>query len=326
MSSRLLMGLAVVFFTAALVLGWLGIQLSTTPAVSEPEVEAREEEEPDPRADAEDSVDEDRVDVVFASRDLAAGELVRAEDLHVERLREVPPLAFGKKEEVVGRMLASRVRAHEPLTEARFARASQLTRSLGPGERAVAISVNDETGAGGFLRPGDRVDVLLHLPGERRADVDESAQHAHRNLRVLAYGKDLAVPADGVVDRDEDDEGSRRRGASTAVLAVPDEEATRLMLADHAGSLRLAARPAVERRPDFDREAFDEYDERERQDPLTLDVLREPEDEDGDRGLLALDDLRPEPRREESEPGAPEPPPVFLHRGGDSEAIQPSEQ
>ncbi|WP_019625172.1 Flp pilus assembly protein CpaB [Thioalkalivibrio sp. ALJT] len=337
MSSRLLMGLAAVFFVAALVLGALGIHLSGTSDVADTEVEVRERVAPEPRDDAADPADQDRVDVVFASRDLAAGEIIRAEDLHVERLRAVPPQAFGDPEAVVGRMLESRVRAHEPLTAARFARASQLTRTLGPGERAVAISVNDETGVGGFLQPGDRVDVLLHLPSERRDAIDESAQYAHRNLRVLAYGRDLAVPADGVVDRDEeDDNGARRRGASTAVLAVPDAEATRLMLADHAGTLRLAARPAVERRPDFDPEAFAEHDEGERQEPLTLGVLRDPEDADteGDaddeaegRGLLSLDDLRPAPLREEvAAPDAPRPPPVFLHRGDSVEEIERSDQ
>ncbi|MEL0027488.1 MAG: RcpC/CpaB family pilus assembly protein, partial [Perlucidibaca sp.] len=43
---------------------------------------------------------------------------------------------------------------------------SEVARLLRPGERAIAIPVDEVVGGGGFVQPGDLVDVLLFLRGE----------------------------------------------------------------------------------------------------------------------------------------------------------------
>jgi pilus assembly protein CpaB len=65
---------------------------------------------------------------------------------------------------------------------------------LEPGMRAMAIRVTVETAAGGFILPGDRVDVLLtretnlsnaRSPG-RRSDSKFSSSTVMQNIKVLA--------------------------------------------------------------------------------------------------------------------------------------------
>src|SRR5690606_9287495 len=59
-----------------------------------------------------------------------------------------------------------------------------------PGMRAMAISVTVDTAAGGFILPGDRVDVL------QAGDVDDRSvtRTVMRNVRVLAIDQ-AAAPA-----------------------------------------------------------------------------------------------------------------------------------
>lgn len=316
MNSRALIGLAAVFFVMALALAWLGIQLSTAVDPGETVTEAPAPEEAPAKPDPDEMVS-DGVTVVFAARNLEAGELVEPADLYIETLRRRPPLAFVDEEQVVGLMVEAPVRQGEMLLHSRFARASQLSRGLRPGEQAVAISVNDVVGAGGFLHPGDRVDVLLFL-AERGGN--DSAQRTHADLRVLAYGADLAVPADGVVDERDGDDARRTRGSATAVLAVPDDKVTSLMLADNAGTLRLAARPAEERHPGFEPAAVEAETRGPDAARIEYHTLRNPEDAD-ERRLVGLDAFRPE--EPDAEPAAPARPPVFLHRGTEREAVWP---
>lgn len=323
MNSRALMGLAVVFFLGAFALAWLGIQLSGDDAAPETAVVEADQTLPDDGASAEAA--EAGVPVVFARRGLEPGQLVSADDLHTERLRERPPLAFADGDRVAGLMVEAPVRAGEMLLESHFARASQLTRGLEPGEQAVAISVDDVVGAGGWLAPGDRVDVLLYLDDGAARGGDASAQRVHADLRVLAYGPDLAIPGDGVIDpRDDDRFRHGQRGALTAVLAVPEDQATRLMLADNAGRLRLAARAAAERRPDFDREAPGAGAALPEPEAIGGAELSDPPDAAA-RGRVSLETLRP---RRGAAPAAqddePRPPPVFLHRGTERETVWPA--
>ena len=317
MNSRILTVLAVVFFLGAFSLAWFGVQLSGQGEGVETVVREHEPE-PTESGPAEDAGD--RVAVVFARRDLEPGELVTAEDLHTEHLRERPPLAFADAERVEGLMVEAPVRAGEMLLESRFARASQLSRGLEPGEQAVAIGVDDVVGAGGWLAPGDRVDVLLYLDDRGGA---ASAQRVHADLRVLAYGEDLAVPADGVVDARDDDAARGRRGSMTAVLAVPEDQATRLMLADNAGRVRLAARAAAERRPDLDPDAWPDDSDLPEPEAVQRTELGAPSAAE-ERGRVALDALRPGGGEPATRRHDPPPPPVFLHRGTEREAVRPS--
>lgn len=244
MNSRMTMALAAVLLLGALLAGYWGIALSRAP-------QAESKAAPAPSGElsqiSEDPADKLRTPVVVAARALSPFVAVTAEDLRIEQLRIAPPGSFSKPEEVIGRRPWTPVPAGAWLGPASFEAGGPLARMIRPGERAVAVPVDEVVGGGGHLQPGDYVDVLLFLRGESGKD-EESAQVAVPAVRLLSVGRTLGPDAEGHASQPaEEGEAKDQRPASTAVLAVPEALVTRLMLASQAGSLRLAVRSADER-------------------------------------------------------------------------------
>ncbi|HEY3696293.1 Flp pilus assembly protein CpaB [Phenylobacterium sp.] len=86
-----------------------------------------------------------------------------------------------------GALVKEALLANEPITARKVVRSGQtgyMAVVLQPGMRAIAIPVTAETGAGGFILPGDRVDVLQsHQTEGGKGFTTETLM---RNLRVLA--------------------------------------------------------------------------------------------------------------------------------------------
>ena len=128
-----------------------------------------------------------------------------------------------------------------------------LARMIRPDERALAVMIDEVSGVGGQLSPGDYVDVLLFL----RQDVDnpqQSAQVVLPAVRVLSVGAELGLTSDGkLASQPKNAEEAlkleqNRANSRTAVLAIPELLLNQLMLATQAGTLRLAVRSADEQR------------------------------------------------------------------------------
>lgn len=114
-----------------------------------------------------------------------------------------------------------------------------LSARIGAGMRAVAISVKANTMVGGFMAPGDHVDVLLsyapNLPDVPEEMTDQivrryASQTILENVKVLA------------VDQNATDENRPAKVAKTITLEVTQEGAQILALADRMGDLSLALR------------------------------------------------------------------------------------
>lgn len=185
--------------------------------------------------------------VVRAAVSVRAGQAIRASDMIVERAASRPAGSFSAPDQVVGQVAGADIAAGMVLTRAHFQIESHLLRGLHAGERAVAIKVDDVAGLGGLARPGDRVDVLLYLRGIKETGDTTSAQVVLADVRLLAYGEavqrspmeeESALPVKtGKVS------GKSSRSPNSAVLAVPEAAASKLMLAANSGNLRLSLRP-----------------------------------------------------------------------------------
>jgi pilus assembly protein CpaB len=117
--------------------------------------------------------------------------------------------------------------------------AQGLARQLKPGERAVAIGVDEVIGGANRIAPGDWVDVFFMM--EKGQEVPGAqARLLQAQVRVLAYGK---ASVDGPEEKPAGQPGTPNQPAKTAVLAVPLEQVNELMLASRAGRLQLALRP-----------------------------------------------------------------------------------
>jgi pilus assembly protein CpaB len=111
-----------------------------------------------------------------------------------------------------------------------------LAAQLAPGFRAVAISIDDQAAAGGYIQPNDRVDVIVTTRSSNR---DTGGDHVSSNVvledvRVLALGETTQPQTSG--------ESPQVIRAGVAVLELSVEEARVLAQADELGTISLALR------------------------------------------------------------------------------------
>lgn len=124
--------------------------------------------------------------------------------------------------------------AGEPITEDKIVRtdsASFMAATLGDGKRAVSIPISAESGAGGFILPNDRVDVILTYEAEDEIVTTFRSQTLLNDVRVLAIDQVL---------RQED--GQEYVVANTATLELSPNQSEILAQAQATGELSLALR------------------------------------------------------------------------------------
>lgn len=185
--------------------------------------------------------------VVIIKRDVPLYKKLESDDLTIDHLKTAPPLSFKTIDEVIGQPVHSELKAGSILEKGDLQPGGEIARLLRRGERAVAIDIdsNGVVGGGGFLQPGDFVDVLLFLKSNREPNAPDVAQVILQSIRVVGFGTDVISVEGGVAESDQNDRSKRAR-PRTAVLAVTERDAPRLMLASSLGKLRLAIRPTEE--------------------------------------------------------------------------------
>ncbi|XKE44036.1 Flp pilus assembly protein CpaB [Halomonas organivorans] len=149
--------------------------------------------------------------------------------------------SFADFAEVEGRVLTRPLAPGDVLRPAHFAAGGLLAEAVAPGKRAIAVAVDEVIGGGGFVAPGDRVDVFFYARGDD-GQRTRMARRLLQDIEVLSFGDALrGQPASG-------DETGPKRSGRTAVLALDEAQAPRLLLAEETGRLRLAVIGAEERR------------------------------------------------------------------------------
>lgn len=141
----------------------------------------------------------------------------------------------GIREQVVGAVVRERILAGEPIVASKLVRAGQsgfLAVTLSPGMRAMSVPLSQETGAGGFILPGDRVDVIMSRRAEQSVDGRDGFVTATVlvNIRVLAVGETTEAG------------DSQNVTGTNATLEVGAREAEVLAFAQAQGDLFLVLR------------------------------------------------------------------------------------
>ncbi len=139
---------------------------------------------------------------------------------------------------LVGAVVREEILLNEPVQQRKLVRGGEggyLAVVLKPGMRAIGIPVSEESGAGGFILPGDRVDVLQSREAETpsangvRTRVTEAVVV---NVRVLAIDQSTKPPEEG---------GTSMTGA-VATLEVDNAAAEALVDAKPRGEMQLILR------------------------------------------------------------------------------------
>lgn len=142
---------------------------------------------------------------------------------------KIPALLKGGK-----RVVLAPIEVNEPVLAVKLTGPGEratLSALVRPGMKAVTIRVNDVEGVGGFVLPGDRVDVVL----TRQIDKTKaSTEIVLQNTRVLA------------VDQSADTRTAKPSVAKAVTLEVDTVDAQKLWLAASVGSLSLLLRKAGE--------------------------------------------------------------------------------
>jgi pilus assembly protein CpaB len=137
---------------------------------------------------------------------------------------------------VTGAVVRAPMVAGEPLTMNKIVHSDSagfMAATLSPGMRAVSIAITTETGAGGFILPNDRVDVL---------ETQQSGDAAHHFMShtVLADVRVLAVDQTSKQDKDQ------VVLAKSATLELSPREAEIVEKAQASGTISLSLRPLTE--------------------------------------------------------------------------------
>lgn len=249
MNNNVLKILAGVLALGAVIVALIGIRLSgepstpTTQAASSPAA---------PAASAS-------AHFVVAARDIQAGHMLESADVRLETAASAPQGSLGSVQQALGQVSSRDIAKDAPLLLDAIAPES-LSALLQPGERAVALQIDEVIGVGGFAKPGDFVDVMQFMGATRENQDTSFAQVLVRRARILTFGDATQIDqAPATASGQATQEAMRETGAQaavqarerrqslrSAVLAVRERDASALMLAANTGVLRLALRPKHE--------------------------------------------------------------------------------
>ena len=193
------------------------------------------------RANATNERDDGLVTVVVASQNIPFGQIVDATKLETISwpAAALPKGSFTDYAGLLPGAGSQPRRARTPIAQGELMLASKLSdfgekvtivQSLGPNSRAIAIKVNAETGVGGFVTPGDRVDILL-------------TQGRDKTLKTVTILQNIRVIG---VDQEANENTDRPEIARTVTVEVSPNDGQKLALAQKAGTLSLTLRTLEE--------------------------------------------------------------------------------
>lgn len=157
----------------------------------------------------------------------------------------LPEGHFTSLESLKDRVLLTNVQRNEPILESRLASVGTTTGGVAaitdPNKRAMSVKVDDVIGVAGFIKPGDRVDVMVTIEPTSRAGgaANTVAKVILEHVKVLAAGTQMER-------KDKDEEP---KPVQVITVEVDVVEAEKLALASNQGRLRLALRNPINTEP-----------------------------------------------------------------------------
>jgi pilus assembly protein CpaB len=183
-------------------------------------------------------------EILVAKSDIGLGQSVKVEDLQWQTWPAATASnSFIRRENddsmksVIGSIARSPFIAGEPIREQKLVKANGsgfMAAILPTGMRAISTEITPETGAGGFILPNDRVDVLLT---KREKNADKSGADVINSEIVLSNVRVLAID-----QAPKEKEGQNAVVGRTVTLELKPEQAETLARARQSGTLQLALR------------------------------------------------------------------------------------
>ncbi len=196
--------------------------------------------------------------VLVATRPLPIGTIIDAEALRFqpwpEGLVQAAYYVRGEKgpnpAELIGTVVRNEISAGQPISQGALVRPGErgfLAAALGPGMRAVTVSVNATSGVAGFVFPGDRVDIVLtqEVAGGGDGEPLRASETIIRNIRVLATDQRTNA---------RDEEGNQvPQTISNVTLEATPKIAEKIAVAQTIGQLSLSLRSLADNSAELER-------------------------------------------------------------------------
>jgi pilus assembly protein CpaB len=194
-----------------------------------------------------------RTAVVFAKKPIPARSAVTAEQLEVRRIpvEAAPPNALRNPQAAVGLIVRSSILQGEAVLKDRLLPKGQhytLSLLIPQGRRAITVAVDEIKGVAGFLKPGDRVDVLgtFEFTSPKKVITWTVIQDAE----ILAVAQNMGEPEHSAkVDAKTASQKDPEKMSTSVTLAVTPEQAQQLALSEELGVLKLTLRPLLAEEP-----------------------------------------------------------------------------
>jgi len=186
------------------------------------------------------------IELVTPLRDIAAGTVIHSEMLQTV---EVPEDEAGadvvtSAAQISGQVSLVDLPVGQPIKFSQVQAPTQLSYRVPEGMRAVTVAIDPVVGVAGFLKPGDRVDVIATF------EVGEVmiTRTILQNVKLLAIGTTAisTMPKKPTTEGEEAEVKPAEKEQPNATLAVDPEQAQTLILSDSRGKLRLSLRPKFE--------------------------------------------------------------------------------
>lgn len=198
---------------------------------------------------------QDGPEILVATRSLPVGTIIGADSFRYQPwpkdLIENAYYLKGTAEpsSLSGTVVRSAITAGQPLTQGALVKPGDrgfLAAALGPGMRAVTVSVSAQSGVAGFIFPGDRVDLVLTqtVDGDDGPPLKTSETFV-RNLRVLATDQRTVT---------DDAEGKKDvKVFSTVTLEATPRISEKIAVAQTVGQVSLSLRSIADNTAELER-------------------------------------------------------------------------
>jgi pilus assembly protein CpaB len=184
-------------------------------------------------------------EILVAKSDIGLGQAVKPEDLQWQTWPAATASSnlinrAGKADainEIAGSIARAPFIAGEPIREQKLVKANGsgfMAAILPTGMRAISTEISPETGAGGFILPNDRVDVIL---SKREKNPERNGPDVVMSEIILSNVRVLAID-----QAPKEKEGLNTLVGRTATLELKPEQAETLARARQSGTLSLALR------------------------------------------------------------------------------------
>ncbi|MBI2995131.1 MAG: Flp pilus assembly protein CpaB [Candidatus Melainabacteria bacterium] len=175
--------------------------------------------------------------VVVAGKQILAGTKLQESDLAIKQfpVQAVPKDYPSSISSVKDRIVKATLQADEVVTETRLVgqgASGGLPVVIPKDLRAITIRVNEVVGVGGFINPGDRVDIVSILKSNEQQTFSKTIL---QNILVLAVG-DKILDINSIAE-------PQAKIVAQVTLALGSNDAEKIALASEVGQLHLVLRP-----------------------------------------------------------------------------------